>query len=97
MSNTNELAAAFALGAVAGGLAALLFAPEKGEVTRKQLKSGAIRLVKRSEALAGEIREAAAEAARAAASTARKQAEAVKGAVAEGTKTYREQLEHAHV
>lgn len=79
MSKTNELTAAFALGVVAGGVAALLWAPEKGEVTRKRLK------------------ESAAEAVKTAAHTARMQAEAVKGAVAEGAKIYREQLEHAHV
>jgi gas vesicle protein len=97
MSQTNELTAAFALGVVAGGVAALLLAPEKGEVTRKRLKDGAIQLAKRGETLTGEIREATAEAMKVAANTARKQAEALKGAVAEGAKTYREQLEHAHV
>ena len=96
MSKTNELAAAFALGVVAGSVVALLFAPEKGEVTRKRLKDGATQLAKRGETLAGGIREATAGAMKAAADTARKQAEAVRGAVAEGAKTYREQLERAH-
>lgn len=97
MIKINGLTAAFALGVVAGGAAALLLAPEKGEVTRKQLKAGAARLAKRGEAFTGKIREATAEAMKTAASTARKQVEAVKGAVAEGAKTYREELEHAHV
>ncbi|PIQ84342.1 MAG: hypothetical protein COV75_02820 [Candidatus Omnitrophica bacterium CG11_big_fil_rev_8_21_14_0_20_63_9] len=97
MNKAKELTAAFALGVVAGGAVALLFAPEKGEVTRKRLKEGATQLAKRTEMLAGKIRGATAEAVKTAASTARKQAEAVKGAVAEGAKTYREQLEHAHV
>jgi gas vesicle protein len=96
MTKTNELTVAFALGVVAGGAVALLFAPEKGEVTRQRLQEKAAQLAKRGGTLAGEIREATAETVRAAADTARKQAEAVKGAVAVGARTYREQLEHAH-
>jgi len=96
MTKTKELTAAFALGVVAGGVAALLFAPEKGEVTRRRLKDGATQLARRGETLAAEIRAATTEAMKVAANTARKQAEAVKGAVAEGAKTYQEQLERAH-
>lgn len=95
MSRTQDVTVAFALGAVVGGVAALLLAPEKGEVTRKRLKDGATELAKRGETLVGEIRGATAEAIKAAADTARRQTEAVKGAVAEGAKTYREQLDRA--
>ncbi len=69
MNRTQELSAAFAFGALAGGVAALLLAPEKGEVTRKRLKEGARGLMEH---------------------------EAVRGAVAEGTKAYREELERSH-
>lgn len=95
MTRTQELAAAFALGAAAGGVAALLFAPEKGEVTRKRLQAGAAQLAKRGEIVAGEIRGAVDEAIKGATHTVRRQAEAVKGAFAEGTKAYREELQHA--
>jgi len=73
MSKTQGMTAAFVLGAVAGGVAALLWAPEKGEVTRKQLKDGAAQLVKRGEALVGKIRGAAVEAVKAARHETRKQ------------------------
>ncbi len=42
-----------------GGVAALLLAPEKGEVTRKRLKEGARELMEHGETVAGEIRGAA--------------------------------------
>lgn len=96
MSKTNELTASCALGVLAGGVVAVLFAPENGEVTRRRLREGATRLAKRGEALAGKIRGTTAEAVKTAASVARKQAEAVKDAVAEGVKTYREEFERAH-
>lgn len=67
------MTAAFVLGAVAGGVAALLLASEKGETTRKQLKDGAAQLVKRGEAFAGKIRGAAVEAVEAARHETRKQ------------------------
>ena len=87
---------AFAFGALAGGVAALLLAPEKGEVTRKRLKEGARELMERGETFAGEIRGAAEGAIKTATGTVRRQAEAVRGALAEGTRAYREELDRAH-
>ena len=95
MTRAQELAAVFALGAVAGGAAALLLAPEKGEVTRRRLQAGAAQLAKRGEIAAGEIRGAVDEAIKGATHAVRQQAQAVKGALAEGTKAYREELQHA--
>ena len=96
MTRTQELAVVFAFGAVAGGVAALLLAPEKGEVTRKRLKEGARGLIKRGGTLAGEIRGATAGVLQTATGTVRRQAEAIKGAVADGTKAYREELSRSH-
>ncbi len=96
MTRTQEAAVAFAFGALAGGVAALLLAPETGEVTRKRLKEGARELMEHGETVAGEIRGAAEGVLKTATGTARRQAEAVKGALAEGTKVYREELERAH-
>ena len=85
MSNAQEWTVAFVLGAVVGGLTALVLAPEKGNVIRKQLKDGVTELAKRGEALAGELRDAAAEAMDAASHSQRKQVEAVRVAVAEAS------------
>ena len=93
MSKVQEWTAAFVLGAVVGGVTALLLAPEKGEVTRKQLKDGAMELAKRGEALAGEMRGAAAEAMDAASRATRKQVDTVRGAVTEAVRTSREKIE----
>ncbi|GEM_PF-6699858 len=65
MSRTQDAAVAFAFGALAGGVAALLLAPEKGEVTRKRLKEGAKGLIEHGETLACEVRGAMAEGAKA--------------------------------
>ncbi len=73
MSKAQNVTAAFALGAVAGGVAALLLAPEKGHMTRKQLKNGAAKLMKRGGAFVGKIRGAAVEAVEAARHQTRKQ------------------------
>lgn len=96
MTRTQEAAVVFGLGALVGGAAALLLAPEKGEVTRRRLKEGAKGLIERGGTFAGEIRGAAEGAIKTATGTVRRQAEAVRGAVAEGTKVYREELERSH-
>ncbi len=95
MTRTQEFSVAFAVGALAGGIVALLLAPEKGEVTRKRLKEGARELIEHGETVAGEIRGAAEGVIKTATGTVRRQAEAVRGAVAEGTKAYREELERS--
>ena len=97
MSRAQDLTIAFALGAVAGSVAALLLAPEKGEVTRMRLKDGARHLAKRGETFVGEIRSSVAEAAKVAAQETRHQVQAVKDAMAEGAKVYHEDLERSHV
>ncbi|MDO8730794.1 MAG: YtxH domain-containing protein [Candidatus Omnitrophota bacterium] len=96
MTRTQDAAVAFAFGALAGGVAALLLAPEKGEVTRKRLKEGAKGLIEHGETFACEVRGAAEGALKTATGTVRRQAEAVRGAVAEGAKVYREELDRAH-
>jgi gas vesicle protein len=45
MSKSTDTVLAFMLGAVTGGVIALLMAPEKGEVTRKKIREGASGLV----------------------------------------------------
>ncbi len=79
MSRTQDVTAAFVLGAVAGSVAALLWAPEKGGKTRQQLKNGAAQLVKRGEAFAGKIRGAAVEAVEAARHETRRQGKLLAG------------------
>ena len=97
MTRTQELSVAFAFGALAGSVAALLLAPAKGEVTRKRLKDGARGLIERGGTLAGEVRSTAEGAIKTATGTVRRQAEAVRGAMAEGTKAYREELDRSRV
>jgi gas vesicle protein len=104
MSKSSDTALAFLLGAVTGGVIALLLAPEKGEVTRKKIRDGAGDIYGRGKSLAGEagqrtkeraletgewVKEKAADVA----GTARAQVEAVKSAVAEGKEAYRRELE----
>jgi gas vesicle protein len=104
MSKSTDTALAFLLGAVAGGIIALLLAPEKGEVTRRKLREGAVDIYGKGKGLAGEAsqrtKEKALEAgewvkekASDAATSARSQVEAVKSAVAEGKEAYRRELE----
>ena len=104
MSKSSDTALAFLLGAVTGGVIALLLAPEKGEVTRRKIREGAGDLYGKSKNLAGEAglraREKALETgewvkekASDAAGSARAQVEAVKSAVAEGKEAYRRELE----
>ncbi len=104
MSRSSDTAMAFLLGAVTGGVIALLLAPEKGEVTRRKIRQGAGDLYGKGKLLAGETghrtKEKALEAgewvkekAGDAAAVARSQVEAVKSAVAEGKEAYRRELE----
>jgi gas vesicle protein len=104
MSKSADTAVAFLLGAVAGGIIALLLAPEKGEVTRRKIRKGAVDIYGRGKEFADETgqrtKETAMEAgewvkekALDAASSARSQVEAVKSAVAEGKEAYRRELE----
>ncbi len=80
MNKTQDMTAAFVLGAVVGGVVALLWAPEKGETTRKQLQHGAAQLVKRGQTFAGKIRGTAVKAFEAARYETRKQGKLLAGA-----------------
>lgn len=104
MSRSSDTALAFLLGAVTGGVIALLLAPEKGEVTRRKLRQGAGDIYGKGKERVGETTERARGAAHEAgewvkekatdaASAARSQVEAVKSAVAEGKEAYRRELE----
>jgi gas vesicle protein len=104
MSKSTDTALAFLLGAVTGGVIALLLAPEKGEVTRRKIREGAGEIYGKGREFAGEAghrtKEKATEAGEwvkekvsDAAGTARSQVEAVKSAVAEGKEAYRRELE----
>lgn len=103
MSKSSDTALAFLLGAVTGGVIALLLAPEKGTVTRRKLRDGTIEIYgkgktrakdlggdvsHRAEEATGWVREKAAEVA----DTARQQVDAVKNAVSEGKEAYRREL-----
>lgn len=44
MSRASEMFWAFVAGATAGAIGGILFAPERGAVTRRKVKEGAVRL-----------------------------------------------------
>ncbi len=92
------------MGAVVGGIVALLLAPEKGEVTRRRISDGAVDLYDRSrdwadnvshdvrdrsEHVADRAREKVGDVRR----SARSQVDAVRGAVTEGRETYRREVD----
>ena len=104
MSKSSDTALAFLLGAVTGGIIALLMAPEKGEVTRKKIRESATDLYGKgkgwTEEKGKDVRQKAGGAADwvkdkagDAAGAARQQVDAVKSAVAEGKEAYRRELE----
>jgi len=104
MSKTSDTVFAFLLGAVAGGVVALLLAPEKGEVTRGKIRKGATDLYGKGRDLVdrgqrevtekvGQVGEKARERLQDVTDGARHQLEAVKGAVAEGKEAYRREME----
>ena len=104
MSKSGDTALAFLLGAITGGIVALLLAPEKGEVTRRKIRHGAVDLYGKGKdwttektqtvrGKAGEAGEWVKEKAGDAAEAARQQVDAVKSAVAEGKEAYRREME----
>jgi gas vesicle protein len=97
MSRNTDTLAAFLLGAAVGSITALLLAPEKGEVTRRRLREGTGRVVRRGkEAVtqaATTMEEAAREKGHGVSEAARQQVSAVLGAVSEAKDTYRRELE----
>jgi gas vesicle protein len=86
MDNKTGILVAFAVGAAAGGVAALLLAPDRGENTRRRIREETDRLVKDAKTKAGstadEVR-----------STLSTQGKAVKEAVQTARETYRSELE----
>ena len=48
MARKRYTALAFLIGAAAGGITALLLAPEKGKITRRRLREGAARSLTRA-------------------------------------------------
>ena len=81
-SRMGSVTVAFLIGAVAGGITALLLAPQTGAQMRRRLKRGAHDLREKGTHLAHEVEE------RADILTG-----AVKGAASEARSTYREELE----
>jgi gas vesicle protein len=73
----GSTAVAFLLGALAGGITALLFAPQTGSQMRGRLKQGANDMRRRGEHLAHEVGE---------------RAQTVKGAATEARTAYRDEL-----
>ena len=103
MSRTRDTLLAFLIGAVAGGVAGILLAPEKGSETRRKLCKGAGELYEKGEKIfeetshalgekAHDITDAARTKAGELGGAARHQVDAVKAAVAEGREAYRREL-----
>jgi len=92
MSNTSDTLLAFLVGATVGGIAALLLAPEKGEVTRQKIKKSFNELQERGEVAYEELEKSIEGKAKELAQLAKAQGEAVKGAFAEGKSTYLKEL-----
>ncbi len=88
MSSNRNTLLAFAIGAAMGGIAALLFAPEKGEVTRKRIKEGGARLADKGAAAVEHARTTVEEAGQAIGNSARRQTAAVGDAFAAAKETY---------
>lgn len=95
MSNTSDTLLAFLVGATVGGIAALLLAPEKGEVTRKKIKEGFNELQKRGEDVYEEMEKSVEDKAKELARLAKAQGDAVKEAFAEGKNAYLKEIKKA--
>ena len=104
MGRSSDTALAFLLGAVTGGIVALLLAPEKGEVTRRKIRDGATDVYGkgrnwaggRAQGLRGKAGDAGSwvkEKAGDVTEIARTQMESVKAAVSEGKEAYRREME----
>ncbi|HEX9781007.1 MAG TPA: YtxH domain-containing protein [bacterium] len=104
MSRTSDTLLAFLLGAVAGGVTALLTAPERGADTRRRLRREAADLYGRGEELLEHSREAlegktneyvgaANEMAEEVRTSARRHASAVREAAHQAKEAYRRELE----
>lgn len=93
MSNHGrETALAFLLGVVAGGVTALLLAPDRGSETRRKLRVGARGLKDTAATKARHLKDAAQTGVEHVAESTRTHLGAVRGAVAEGREAYRREL-----
>ena len=95
MNKHQEVLVAFAVGAATGVVAALLFAPEKGEVTQKRLKEGAADLYKKGGHLVKEARVTVQGKAHELGGAMKHQVNAVREAIDEGKEVYHRELERA--
>jgi len=92
MSSSSDTLLAFLVGATVGGIAALLLAPDKGEVTRKKLNKSIGELQKRGESVYEDAEKAIDKKAEELKKLAKGQVEAVKEALAEGKGAYLKEL-----
>lgn len=92
MSSSSDNMLAFLMGAAIGGVAALLLAPDKGEVTRKKIKKGISDIQDRGEDYYEEAEKALRDAAKELSDAAKHQVDAVKEAISEGKDTYKKEL-----
>jgi len=92
MGSSGDRLLAFLAGAAVGGIAALLLAPEKGEVTRKKIRKMFEELQERGEDACGETGKALEGKAKELAKLAKSQTGAIKEAFAEGKEAYLKEL-----
>ena len=92
MSSSSDTLLAFLVGATMGGVAALLLAPDKGEVTRKKLNKGIAELQKRGEGVYEDADKAIDKKTDEIKKLAKGQVEAVREAIAEGKGAYVKEL-----
>lgn len=97
MSRSTDTLVGFLVGAAAGGITALLLAPESGKSTRDRLRHGGEKLVNEGKEMVTQAATAFGDAARekshAVGEAARQQVSAVRGAVTEAKDTYRRELD----
>ena len=92
MSRKGDTFLAFLLGVVAGGAVALLVAPEKGEVTRRKIRSGVTGIYGKGKDLVDDTADTIRSKAEEAAAATRSRVDALKGAVTEGREAYRREM-----
>ena len=97
MPRHTDALVGFLIGAAAGGITALLLAPQKGKVTRRSLRYGGEKLLHEGAAMvthaAATIDEAVREKGHAASAATRQQVHAARGVTAEAMDTYHRELE----